>query len=439
MRQLHARSRAVFGQQHQSRTPAAAVRVLRRRQPRGLARARRARLASSCRAAISAMRSPACGRAQLGLPIGEVVLAHNANRTVPDFLASGEWQPRPSIATLASAMDVGNPSNMERLRALFPELHATARRGQRLLGDAMSRFARASAPAISDYGQIWCPHTATAAEAYERLPRRAAPQAAAGCWCRPRIRPSSARSSSRSSGEPCRCRETLAQLFARPAQCVEIDADLAALRAASAAGGSNVKDLSKLPPTAWVLIGVRGRARLRRCPGRGAGTASYRARKALRAAVTARGSRSPGRHAGARWHGRRLPRRLPAADAARRGGASTCATCAATSSAATRWPSGPSWTDRTASPSPIRKARCTTASRPSRRWPGRCRSRDASCSRAAASFPKGLPKWTLMLDALRAEFPLAEFEAPAESAARFREGWQRLKDAVKPSYMVDMR
>ncbi len=31
---------------------------------------------------------------KLGLPIGDIVLAHNANRTVPDFLDSGEWQPR---------------------------------------------------------------------------------------------------------------------------------------------------------------------------------------------------------------------------------------------------------------------------------------------------------------------------------------------------------
>ena len=36
--------------------------------------------------------------------------------------ATGDWRPRPSIATLASAMDVGNPSNMERLRALYPTL-----------------------------------------------------------------------------------------------------------------------------------------------------------------------------------------------------------------------------------------------------------------------------------------------------------------------------
>ena len=54
-------------------------------------------------------------------------------------------------------------------------------------------------------------------------------------------------------------------------------------------------------------------------------------------------------------------------------------------------------------------------------------------------FPKGLPKWTLMIDALRTEFPAADFESPAESARRFRDGWQRLKEAVKPSYMVDMR
>ena len=54
-------------------------------------------------------------------------------------------------------------------------------------------------------------------------------------------------------------------------------------------------------------------------------------------------------------------------------------------------------------------------------------------------FPKGLPKWTLMLDGLRAEFATADFEVPSGGGAEFREGWQRLKDAVKPSYMVDMR
>ncbi len=101
---------------------------------------------------------------QVGLPIGEIVLAHNANRTVPDYLESGVWQPRPSVATLASAMDVGNPSNMERLRALFPDLQD--------LRTAVSAFTVTDAQirariawGYRQYGQIWCPHTATAAEA----------------------------------------------------------------------------------------------------------------------------------------------------------------------------------------------------------------------------------------------------------------------------------
>jgi threonine synthase len=105
---------------------------------------------------------------QLGLPIGDIVLATNENRSVPEFLGDGVWRPRASVATLASAMDVGNPSNMERLRWLFPgvddlreqlsaspvsdeEIRETIRRDHR------------------EFGQTWCPHTATAACVYRRL------------------------------------------------------------------------------------------------------------------------------------------------------------------------------------------------------------------------------------------------------------------------------
>jgi hypothetical protein len=56
-----------------------------------------------------------------------------------------------------------------------------------------------------------------------------------------------------------------------------------------------------------------------------------------------------------------------------------------------------------------------------------------------ARFPKGLPKWTLMVDALRAEFPPVEYQSHAEATAPLHAGWRRLKEAVKPSYMADMR
>jgi len=108
---------------------------------------------------------------ELGFPVGRLVLAHNANRTVPDFLSTGDWRPRPSIATLASAMDVGNPSNMERVRALYPTF--ASMRGHlsaESVDDATIR--RRIGEDFMQLGRIWCPHTATAAEVYRRLPER---------------------------------------------------------------------------------------------------------------------------------------------------------------------------------------------------------------------------------------------------------------------------
>ena len=105
---------------------------------------------------------------RLGMPIGELVLAHNVNRTVPDLLQTGRFEPRASIATLASAMDVGNPSNLERLRSLYPDL---AQLRSAISADVVTdEQIRARIRAgFQEYGQIWCPHTATAAEVHARL------------------------------------------------------------------------------------------------------------------------------------------------------------------------------------------------------------------------------------------------------------------------------
>jgi threonine synthase len=56
---------------------------------------------------------------KMGLPVKAFVAATNANRTVPDYLETGEYRPRPSVATLSNAMDVGAPSNWERIADLF--------------------------------------------------------------------------------------------------------------------------------------------------------------------------------------------------------------------------------------------------------------------------------------------------------------------------------
>jgi threonine synthase len=104
----------------------------------------------------------------LGFPIARIILAHNINRTVPDFLKTGVWQPLPSIATLASAMDVGNPSNMERVRALYPTLSGIR---EQLSADSVddATIRTRIGEDFMHYGRVWCPHTATAAEVYSRL------------------------------------------------------------------------------------------------------------------------------------------------------------------------------------------------------------------------------------------------------------------------------
>jgi len=56
---------------------------------------------------------------RIGLPIAQFVAATNVNDAVPEYLESGVYEPRPSIATVANAMDVGAPSNFERVQSLY--------------------------------------------------------------------------------------------------------------------------------------------------------------------------------------------------------------------------------------------------------------------------------------------------------------------------------
>jgi threonine synthase len=56
---------------------------------------------------------------QIGLPVTHFLAATNRNDVVPKYLEKGEYLPRPSIATISNAMDVGAPSNFVRMQALF--------------------------------------------------------------------------------------------------------------------------------------------------------------------------------------------------------------------------------------------------------------------------------------------------------------------------------
>lgn len=98
---------------------------------------------------------------RLGLPIDEVLLATNANRVLPDFIDSGDYRPGPSVSTLANAMDVGAPSNLERLRHWLPEIDTLrAHVGAQSIDDV--RLSAVMREAEARYGHTLCPHTAAA-------------------------------------------------------------------------------------------------------------------------------------------------------------------------------------------------------------------------------------------------------------------------------------
>ena len=105
---------------------------------------------------------------ECGLPIGAVEVACNANETLPAFLHGGDYQPRDAIPTLANAMDVGAPNNVERLRWTYAD-DATVRRQLRAASISDAQIQATIRRYAHDAGAVLCPHTATAAARLDQL------------------------------------------------------------------------------------------------------------------------------------------------------------------------------------------------------------------------------------------------------------------------------
>jgi threonine synthase len=88
---------------------------------------------------------------RIGLPIAQFVAATNVNDAVPEYLESGIYEPRPSIPTVANAMDVGAPSNFERVQSLYNS-DLTALR-QDIVG-----FAYEDSQVIAEIGRVYREH-----------------------------------------------------------------------------------------------------------------------------------------------------------------------------------------------------------------------------------------------------------------------------------------
>lgn len=98
---------------------------------------------------------------RMGFPIGPVIFAHNANTTVPNYFQTGVWSPQTSISTLANAMDVGAPSNFERVLHLFPK-PAELKKLVSAYSVSDEQIRLTIIDGFQKWGKIYCPHTATA-------------------------------------------------------------------------------------------------------------------------------------------------------------------------------------------------------------------------------------------------------------------------------------
>lgn len=97
----------------------------------------------------------------MGLPVKAFVAATNANATVPDYLETGTYRTRPSVATLSNAMDVGAPNNWERIEYLFKGDLDALRRVLRW-GVQSDEETEASIRDLQAHGYLADPHAAVA-------------------------------------------------------------------------------------------------------------------------------------------------------------------------------------------------------------------------------------------------------------------------------------
>jgi threonine synthase len=104
----------------------------------------------------------------VGQHVNKFIVAHNANHFFPDFL-SGKVEPfqfHPTIATLSNAMDVGSPSNFERLYSLFGAEKLRAWMWSTTVSDNITLERMKKTYDAYDY--VACPHTSVGLEALER-------------------------------------------------------------------------------------------------------------------------------------------------------------------------------------------------------------------------------------------------------------------------------
>lgn len=98
---------------------------------------------------------------KMGLPVKRFIAATNSNDIVPEFLNTGEYKARPSVQTLANAMDVGDPSNFVRILDLFDNDLSSLKEMLSSCAFNDEEIKKAILEVYQNYNYVLCPHTAT--------------------------------------------------------------------------------------------------------------------------------------------------------------------------------------------------------------------------------------------------------------------------------------
>jgi threonine synthase len=99
---------------------------------------------------------------KMGLPVEHFVAATNRNNAVPRYLASGTYEPLPSIETISNAMDVGNPSNFVRLLRFFDDDWNQVRNKVSGFFFNDEQTQKTMREVFGNTNYVMCPHTAVA-------------------------------------------------------------------------------------------------------------------------------------------------------------------------------------------------------------------------------------------------------------------------------------
>jgi threonine synthase len=105
----------------------------------------------------------------VGFPINHFVAATNANAIVPSYLQSGEFIPKPTEHTLSNAMDVGNPSNFERLTFLYNNNYRNMRHDISGISISDTETLAQIRRTYENSGHILDPHTAVGVAAAKQF------------------------------------------------------------------------------------------------------------------------------------------------------------------------------------------------------------------------------------------------------------------------------